>query len=133
MGSTGGKQASKYGSITGIVVETEGKSSEAGKKKRIASPDLWEYTRLKGGNVLNLVNDENFKDLENAAEDNELNEEEPEIELNDEEPPFLMGQTTTAGLCLSPIKISQNPDGSLQRAAMKSGQLAKDRKDIREQ
>ncbi len=82
---------SKYGSITGIVVETEGKSSEAGKKKRIASPDLWEYTRLKGGNVLNLVNDENFKDLENAAEDNELNEEVPEIELNDEEPPFLMG------------------------------------------
>ena len=114
-------------------METEGKSSEAGKKKRIASPDLWEYTRLKGGNVLNLVNDENFKDMENAAEDNELNEEEPEIELNDEEPPFLMGQTTKAGLCLSPIKISQNPDGSLQRAAMKSGQLAKDRKDIREQ
>lgn len=97
---------SKYGSITGIVVETEGKSSEAGKRKRIASPDLWEYTRLKGGNVLNLVNDENFKDLENAAEDNELNEEVPEIELNDEEPPFLMGQTTKAGLCLSPIKIS---------------------------
>jgi hypothetical protein len=44
--------------------------------------------------------------MENAAEDNELNEEEPEIELNDEEPPFLMGQTTKAGLCLSPIKIS---------------------------
>ena len=73
------------------MIETEGKSSEAGKKKRIASPDLWEYTRLKGGNVLNLVNDENFRDMENAAEDNELNEEVPEIELNDEEPPFLMG------------------------------------------
>lgn len=91
MGATHKGPISKYGSITGIVVETEGKSSEAGKKKRIASPDLWEYTRLKGGNVLNLVNDENFKDLENAAEDNELNEEVPEIELNEEEPPFLMG------------------------------------------
>ena len=68
MGATGGKQGnSKYGSITGIVVETEGKSSEAGKKKRIASPDLWEYTRLKGGNVLNLVNDESFRDMENGA------------------------------------------------------------------
>ncbi len=41
------------------------------------------------------------------------NEEAPEIELNDDEPPFLEGQTTKAGLCLSPIKISQNPDGSL--------------------
>ena len=59
MGNTGGKQqTSKYGSITGIIVETEGKSSETGKKKRIASPDLWEYTRLKGGNVLNMVDDE---------------------------------------------------------------------------
>jgi hypothetical protein len=53
-----------------------------------------------------MVDDEQFKDMENAAEDNEMNEEEAEIELNEEEPPFLMGQTTKAGLCLSPIKIS---------------------------
>jgi hypothetical protein len=38
-----------------------------------------------------MVDDEHFKDMENGAEDNELNEEEPEIELNEEEPPFLMG------------------------------------------
>lgn len=72
--------------------------------------------------------------MQNAGDDNEeMDEEVPEIELNDDEPPFLHGQTTKAGLCLSPIKISQNPDGSLQRAAMKSGQLAKERKDIRDQ
>jgi len=59
--------------------------------------------------------------MQNGADDNELDEEEAEIELNDEEPPFLSGQTTKAGLCLSPIKISMNPDGSLYRAAMKSG------------
>lgn len=87
----------------------------------MASPDLWEYTRIKGGNVLNLIDDENLKNVQNLAEENELDEEEPEIELNEEEPPFLQGQTTKAGLCLSPIKISKNPDGSLQRAAMKSG------------
>jgi len=79
-----------YGSITGIVVETEDKTKN-GKKKRIASPDLWEYTRLKGGNVLNLIDDENLQDMQNMQDDNELNEEEAEVELNDEEPPFLMG------------------------------------------
>jgi hypothetical protein len=80
----------KYGSITGILVETEDKNPNNGKKKRIASPDMWEYQRLKGGNVLNLIDDESFKNLENV-EDEELNEEEPEIELNEEEPPFLLG------------------------------------------
>ena len=79
-----------------------------------------------------MIDDANLRNMQ-ANDNEELNEEEPEIELNEEEPPFLFGQTTKAGLCLSPIKISQNPDGSLQRAAMKSGQLAKDRKDIREQ
>ncbi len=43
-------------------METEGgKGGE--KKKRIASPDLWEYTRLKGGNVLNLIDDENLDQM----------------------------------------------------------------------
>lgn len=56
--------------------------------------------------MLNLIDDENLQDMQNAGEDDELNEEEPELELNDEEPPFLQGQTTKAGLCLSPIKIS---------------------------
>lgn len=86
-------QSQKYGSITGILVETEGgKSTEAGKKKRIASPDLWEYTRLKGGNVLNLIDDENLDQMQNgAADDEDMAEEEAEIELNDEEPPFLQG------------------------------------------
>ena len=45
--------------------------------------------------------------MQNAGDDNEeMDEEVPEIELNDDEPPFLHGQTTKAGLCLSPIKIS---------------------------
>ena len=93
-----------------------------GKPKRIASPDLWEYTRLKGGNVLGLIDDENMRNMDQQVDETDmLDEEQPEIELNEDEPPFLVGQTTKAGLCLSPIKISQNPDGSLQRAAMKSG------------
>lgn len=48
-----------------------------------------------------------------------MNEEYTELELNEDEAPFLKGQTTKAGMCLSPIRISNLPDGSLQQAAMK--------------
>jgi ATP-dependent RNA helicase DHX8/PRP22 len=50
---------SKFGAITGILVETADAQGE--KRKRIASPDLWEYTRLQGGNVLNLIDDANLR------------------------------------------------------------------------
>ena len=80
-----------------------------------------------------MVDDPNLQKIHNNDDDEELDEEQAEIELNDKEAPFLRGQTSKAGLCLSPIKISQNPDGSLQRAAMKSSTLAKERKDIRDQ
>lgn len=107
----------KFGSITGIVVDTSTAVNKAG-KNRISSPDLWELTRLKGGNVLNLVEDANISKLRQLDE-TEMEEETHEVELNEEAPPFLKGQTTKAGLCLSPIKITLNPEGSLQRAAVK--------------
>lgn len=74
------------------------------------------------------------EDLKDGAQDEEedLNEEYEELELNEEEAPFLKGQTTKAGMCLDPIKISNLPDGSLQQAAMKQSQYVKDRKDIKE-
>lgn len=102
----------KFGSITGIFLETEDSQKKMNAKNRIASPDLWEYSRLKGGNVLNLIEDKNIEGIQNAME-HEFDEEMPEIELNDKEAPFLSGQTSKAGLCLSPIKITMNPDGSL--------------------
>ncbi len=77
-----------FGTLTGIVLETADTKNKG--KKRIASPDLWEYTRLKGGNVLNLVEDANIEKFQNV-EENELDEEVAEIELNDEEAPFLKG------------------------------------------
>lgn len=42
-------------------------------------------------------------------------------------------QTKTSGVNLSPIKIIKNPEESMQRAAMTQSQLAKERKDLREQ
>jgi ATP-dependent RNA helicase DHX8/PRP22 len=57
---------------------------------------------------------------------------EVEIELVDEEPLFLQGQMIAAGN-LSPVKIVKNPEGSLARAAMTQSQLAKERRELREQ
>ena len=42
-----------------------------------------------------------------------LNEEYTELELNEDEAPFLKGQTTKAGMCLQPIKVSNLAEGSL--------------------
>ena len=59
-------------------------------------------------------------------------EEEFDIEINEEEAPFLAGQTDAALGDISPIKIVKNPDGSMQRAAMTQGALAKERREMKE-
>ena len=55
-----------------------------------------------------------------------------EIDLNDAEPAFLKGCTARTGIELSPVKITKNPDGSMQRAAMTSSALAKERRELKE-
>lgn len=62
----------------------------------------------------------------------ERTEEETEVELADFEPSFLRGQTRRSGRDLEPIRIVKNPDGSLQRAAMQQGTLAKERRELRQ-
>lgn len=83
------------------------------------SPDMWEMKQLKGGQALHLIQDFNQQDQPEIENVEDLNEEYAELELNAEEAPFLRGQTTKAGMCLEPIKISRIPDGALQQAAMK--------------
>lgn len=58
-------------------------------------------------------------------------EEDIDIEIRDEEPPFLAGQTKQS-LELSPIRVVKAPDGSLNRAAMAGTNLAKERKELRQ-
>ena len=123
----------KHESITGIKPEV---FSDLDKKdvtkKRLASPDLWEMTRLKGGQVLDK---DDTLNMDGVVADNldELDEEDNEIELNEERPPFLQFTKTKTGISLSPIRITKNPDGSLNRIAMKQGQISRERKDAREQ
>ncbi|EED95910.1 ATP dependent RNA helicase [Thalassiosira pseudonana CCMP1335] len=62
----------------------------------------------------------------------ETTEEQTEVELADFEPSFLRGQTRRSGRDLEPIRIVKNPDGSLQRAAMQQGTLAKERRELRQ-
>lgn len=71
--------------------------------------DMWEKQQLKGGQVLHLFDKNNpdpgpeFADPNQQGEDadGDLNEEYMEIELNEDEAPFLKGQTTKAGMCMS--------------------------------
>lgn len=116
------KDGNKFGSITGIKIDD---NYEVKKKKRLASPDLWEQTRMMGGQVMDEVTNE----VDVAEDLDELDEEEQEIELNEDHAPFLQYGTTKTGISLSPIRITKNPDGSLNRAAMKQGQLARERKE----
>ena len=63
----------------------------------------------------------------------EETEEETEVELAEVEPNFLRGQTKKSGRRdLEPVKIVKNPDGSLQRAALQQGTLAKERRELRQ-
>ncbi|KAI0225998.1 DEAH-box ATP-dependent RNA helicase prp22 [Massospora cicadina] len=71
--------------------------------------------------------DEEHGLLENAEVEQEL-----DIEIKDEEPAFLRGQTKRS-LQLSPVKVVKVPDGSLNRAALAGGALAKERREIRQQ
>lgn len=117
----------KVGELTGISIDTK---TEVKSKKRLSSPELWELNQLKHANALDYIDDPLGVDAQ--EEDGEL-EENAEIELREEEPPFLKGQTAKAGIHFSPIRIVKNADGPLQRAAIQQGELAKDRRELREQ
>lgn len=56
-----------------------------------------------------------------------------QVDINEVEPAFLKGCTTRAGIELSPVRVVKNPDGAMQRAAMTAAQLARDRRELKQQ
>lgn len=99
--------------------------NEKRRKKRLTSPERWELSRLQSAGTLNvsqleLLNDE-------PAQSAAPIDEEFEIELKQAEPSFLRGQTHHS-IDLTPIRVSRNPDGSMQRAALNQSELAKERR-----
>jgi ATP-dependent RNA helicase DHX8/PRP22 len=101
------------------------------KKKRLSSPERFEVKQLIASGVLNPKDYPDF-DEEHGVLNFEEKEEELDVEVREVEPTFLNGQTKQS-VHLSPIKIIKNPDGSLNRAALQGQQLAKERRDIRQQ
>ncbi|KAK3940322.1 ATP-dependent RNA helicase [Diplogelasinospora grovesii] len=104
-------------------------------KKRMTSPERWEIRQMIAAGIAKASD---YPDLEDEYQSTlkgegqmEL-EEDVDIEVREEEPPFLAGQTKQS-LELSPIRVVKAPDGSLNRAAMAGTNLAKERKELRQQ
>ncbi|KAF1744605.1 hypothetical protein MXB_2124 [Myxobolus squamalis] len=108
-------------------------SSKATKRKmtRLTSPERWEIKQLLAAGVLDKSEYPDFDEDTGILPQDVYSDEDLEIELKEEEPPFLAGQTKYS-IDISPIKIVQNPDGSLQRAAMTQASLAKERKELKQ-
>lgn len=115
------------------VIEGNGAGGKR-QRKRLTSPERWEIRQLIASGVIKAADYPDLDDDYNAAVNGEEIEEEEDvdIEVREEEPPFLAGQTKQS-LELSPIRVIKAPDGSLNRAAMQSDVLAKERRDLRQQ
>ncbi|KAK4199204.1 P-loop containing nucleoside triphosphate hydrolase protein [Triangularia verruculosa] len=104
-------------------------------KKRMTSPERWEIRQMIAAGIAKASDypdlEEEYKSTLNGTGQMEL-EEDVDIEIRDEEPPFLAGQTKQS-LELSPIRVVKAPDGSMNRAAMAGTNLAKERKEMKQQ
>lgn len=103
------------------------------RKQQLTEQELFEAQQLIRSGVLPV---EQYPTFDNEGGmgmlAQETTEEETEVELADFEPAFLRGQTRRSGRDLEPVRIVKNPDGSLQRAAMQQGTLAKERRELRQ-
>ena len=104
-------------------------SSARQRGKKMSSPERWEAQQLIASGVLPVEEFPTYDPTNGLMEDTTELDLEVEIELNEAEPAFLAGQTSKT-LEVSPIRIVANPDGSMQRAAMAAGALAKERREM---
>ena len=123
--------------LSGIQLREEDPGEEALRKrrrKRLTTPERFEAKQLIASGVLRPEDypgyDEEFG-LQYASDDE--HREEFEVDMNEVEPAFLKGCTTRAGIELSPVRVVKNPDGAMQRAAMTSSQLARERRELKQQ
>ncbi|KAK3353274.1 ATP-dependent RNA helicase DHX8 [Lasiosphaeria hispida] len=104
-------------------------------KKRMTSPERWEIRQMIAAGIAKASDYPELEEEYAATLKGEGHmdlEEDVDIEVRDEEPPFLAGQTKQS-LELSPIRVIKAPDGSLNRAAMAGTNLAKERKELRQE
>jgi ATP-dependent RNA helicase DHX8/PRP22 len=126
----------RYGSLSSsvpVVEESDGRPTK--NRKRLNSPERWEIKQLIASGAVSASDYPDIDEEYHAAVNGEgefAQEEDVDIEVRDEEPPFLAGQTRQS-LELSPIRVVRAPDGSLNRAAMAGTNLAKERRELRQQ
>lgn len=127
----------RYGNLSSTVpvIEDDGNGRPHRTKKRLNSPERWEIKQLIASGAVSAADypdiDEEYHATLRGEGDFE-EEQDIDIEVRDEEPPFLAGQTKQS-LELSPIRVVRAPDGSLNRAAMAGTNLAKERRELRQQ
>lgn len=133
----GGQQLNSLRGLSGINLTAEDLMSNTARRptKKLSSPERFEAKQLIASGVLDVREYPTFDEDNNGVlgQVDEEAEQAFDIDLNDSEPPFLSGQTEKSGGDASPIRIVKNPDGSLQRAAMTAGALAKERRELKEQ
>ncbi|KAJ9483568.1 hypothetical protein VN97_g9830 [Penicillium thymicola] len=132
----GGFADDMYGSLGSDVPVIEGSGGRRIRnRKRMTSPERWEIRQLIASGVASAADYPDIDEEYNATltgEDAFEEEEDVDIEVKDEEPPFLAGQTKQS-LELSPIRVVKAPDGSMNRSAMAGTNLAKERRELKQQ
>ncbi|CAG9462550.1 unnamed protein product [Pedinophyceae sp. YPF-701] len=123
--------------LSGVTLKEEPAGSGArGRRagKKFTEQELFEVKQLVASGVLTAEERPDYDEEHGLLfGDNQGEDEEFEIDLNDAEPAFLKGCTARTGVELSPIRITKNPDGTMQRAAMTASALAKERRELKEQ
>lgn len=100
-------------------------------KKRISSPERYEWLQLAKSGVIKLEDLPDYDEEHGLLTEDDEDNIDTEIELNDEKPIFLRDKLSLTGQ-VSPAKITQNLEGSLQRAAITQSALTKERRELRE-
>ncbi|KAL1868601.1 DEAH-box ATP-dependent RNA helicase prp22 [Paecilomyces lecythidis] len=126
----------RYGNLSSgvpVIEDSDGKPMK--NRKRLTSPERWEIKQLIASGAVSAADypdiDEEYHATLTGEGDFE-EEEDIDIEVREEEPPFLAGQTKQS-LELSPIRVVKAPDGSLNRSAMAGTNLAKERREMKQQ
>jgi ATP-dependent RNA helicase DHX8/PRP22 len=133
----GSSSDDRYGALdsTAPIIGNDHASKSGKSRKRMTSPERWEIKQLIASGAISAKDYPDIDEDYNATLNGEgqfEEEEDIDIEVKEEEPPFLAGQTKQS-LELSPIRIVKAPEGSLNRAAQQGTNLAKERRDLKQQ
>ena len=101
-------------------------------KSQFGDYERWEISQLKRSGVL-AAEDHPDLDGDEGVLGFEETEEQLDIELNDAEPAFMRGKKSKfSNMGHEPVKVIRMPEGSMHRASLEQGQLAKSRRELKQ-